>query len=89
MLQEKIVRSIINLIPNGQLFVVHIQKKDGTERTLTCQKGVKKHVKNLDAPSESKKPKHLVTVWTPDGYRSFDVSRVYEIRALGAVVSGA
>lgn len=84
MLQKKVVRSILNLIPNGQLFVVRFQKRDGEERTMTCQKGVRKHVKGTGA--NRAKPEDLQTVHTPDGYRSFNVNRVYEIRALGCVI---
>lgn len=84
MLQEKIVRSIVNLVPNGQLFTVVFIKGDGSERTMACQKGVKKHVKGTGKAKA--KNSDIQTVYTPDGYRSFNVKRVKEIRALGATI---
>lgn len=83
-LQEKIVRSVLNLVPNGQLFTVRFQKRDGKERTMVCQKGVSKHVTGTGT---AERPDHIQCVYTPEGYRSFNVSRVFEIRALGAKVT--
>jgi len=83
---EKIVRSVLNLIPNGQLFTVHFQKKDGSLRKMLCQKGVKKHVKGTGKRPASSGNIQGVFDNQLEQYRCFDVRCVYYMKALGTPI---
>lgn len=80
-LSKKIVQSTLNLIPNGQLFTVVFKKINGTERTLTC-----KMLRAVKRTGDKKYHPDLQVVETVDGRKSFYISRVFELRALGAVI---
>jgi len=80
-LRKKIVQSTLNLVPNGQLFTVVFQKQDGTMRTMTC-----KMLRDVKRTGDKKLHPDLQVVLTDDGKRSFYISNVVEIRALGAVI---
>lgn len=60
-----------------RFMTIRFVKKDGTERTINGLTRAYKHIKGTGRPT----PSHLVAIWSPrDGWRSFDESRVVEIK---------
>jgi hypothetical protein len=56
---------------------VRFIKKDGTERTINGLFAPASKILGTGRPT----PAHLIPIWSPrDGWRSFDVTRVVEVR---------
>jgi len=79
-LQE--IDRILNTIED-EFFTVQFEKKDGTERTMNCRKGVTKHLKGGE--STIKNNPDLVSVYDVQAkaYRCFAKSRLKRIKANG------
>lgn len=83
------VTAVMKGIPAGQMFSVYFTKRtDGSDRKLTCRKGVTKYLRGGELSYEPN-DKGLVIVWSPDskgkhgehdvGYRAIPTEGVYKI----------
>ncbi len=75
-LDPRIVDAFLEVIGKTSIFTVVFKKKDGTERKMTCQRGVKKHLQGGE--STIKEHENLVGVYeqSSEDYRCFDKNRV-------------
>lgn len=90
------VENVLSIVgDNHEYFsVTFIKRTNGEERTLNCQRGVRKHLKG-GSKAYSFTSKGLISVWCPKeigkhgpndrGYRCFPADAVKEIRAKGNV----
>ena len=63
---------------NGKFFTVKFIKKDGTNRIMTARTGVKKYLKGGN--SHNTNPNHIIVYDVQNkGYRTIDLSKVYEM----------
>lgn len=80
-LTEENVRTILEELPNGQIFSVIVERVDGSARRIVCKRGVKSRLKGGESTIKGKP--NLISVFDTeaDGYRCFDVTRVISIKA--------
>lgn len=83
-LEPKVVKAILNNTPKSEFFTVTFQKSDGSTRSMTCRRGVKKHLKGGES-TISHKPNLISVFDTAKGeYRCFNITRVISIHTHGA-----
>jgi len=75
-----------NVLDSGEVCRVDYIKKDGTETTMLCRTGVKKHLKGT-GKSPTNLNKGLLSVWSFDrqGYRTINVGQIKYIKHGGIV----
>lgn len=68
-----------------KIMTVTFTKKDGTERTMNCMKGVTKHLRGGTSTTAHKD--NLVTVWDMQkkAYRCINLDTVRQLKAGGRV----
>lgn len=88
-LRSEMVHNFINSFPDGKMFSVTFEKKDGTLRRMVCRQGVKAHLKGGE--STIKEHRNLVSVFDTEAgaYRCFDAHKVVEIHGGGGVLKVA
>lgn len=77
------VDTFLEVIGKTSIFTVVFEKKDGSERKMTCQRGVKKHLQGGE--STIKEHENLVGVYEQqsEGYRCFDKNKVRYLKGGG------
>ncbi len=77
----------IKKLVGHKIFSVIFTKKDGSERKMLCQLGVKKHLKGGQKKYDAEKL-NLLTVWSFDkkAYRTINLSTLKQIKANGEVI---
>ena len=80
------LRSVIKELAGGTIFSVDFVMKDGTNRTMTCRLGVKKHLKGGELPF-CPVEKGMLPVFdiTKSDYRMINLHTVRELRVRGKV----
>lgn len=69
---------------NGKFFTVKFTKKDGSTRVMNARTGVKKYLRG--GVSKNSNPDHVVVFDTvAKGYRTVDLSSVFELHTQGNV----
>lgn len=79
-------QTIYKKLEDGRIFRVTFVKSDGSERVMVARLGVKKHLKGGSKPFDDA-DKNLITCFDlqKQGYRSFRVDRVLELKEHGQV----
>jgi hypothetical protein len=76
------LREVIKKLAGGTIFSVRFTKKDGTERSMVCRLGVKKHLAGGEMPYDPIE-KGLLPVYDlqKKGYRCIPLSRILKDEA--------
>ncbi len=74
---------------SGRFFSVLFIKQDGSLRSMNCRGGVRKFLKNTDAPRTTPEGVFVVFDVKAMAYRSIPMDRILTIRANGAEASVA
>ena len=83
--KEKSKKVIDNAFKNGKIANIEFIKKDGSLRSMTCRKSVKKHLKGGESTIKHKT--NLISVYDlkAKGYRCFDINKVVKIKTNGKI----
>ena len=78
---------VLKIVDDNRIFTVRFLRKDNSERVLTGRLGVRKGVKGVGKRFKDE-DHNLITVYemNGNGFRSFNVDRVLEIKAHGEVI---
>lgn len=79
-------RILAGMEPGRMMRVCFIKRSDGSERWMTCQRGVRKHLAGGERAYDPNEHR-LVSVWDCEakGYRSIPCEGVREIHADGEI----
>lgn len=85
---EKKVEEIKTFVGKNKIFTATFIKKDGSERIMNCQLGVKKHLKGGDQ-SFNPIERNLLTVFDMQvgEYRMINISTLKQLKAHGEVIN--